>query len=337
MFFDRLLKLQTLKFRLLGSSSFTQLYSAERLPLRKFRKEGAMLSPLIAGLLAACGGGGGGVVPIRSGGDSPGPTERDDPDDIIREVIDASERVGSRADEAFTTFDVTGSDIAGAALYFDPNADGVLDEDEKTEANHLGTSEISGEVEVSNARLRELFGEDATEISIIADLEGAINRDTGEVYDEGDYQHTIISRDAIGSLKVLSVITTIFEELKETGLSEEEALETIFGEDTNVTEEDINDPDNYVALPAGVIVPDNSNLETQKVISFTAKVLVELVEQVEESNEIEDTDDGPEAVSKVAEYLENKVVTIDAKATTSADYVEVSPTDKDGQVVTDIV
>ena len=58
MFFDRLLKLQTLKFRLLGSTSFAQLYSAERLPLRKFRKEGAMLSPLIAGLLAACGGGG---------------------------------------------------------------------------------------------------------------------------------------------------------------------------------------------------------------------------------------------------------------------------------------
>lgn len=57
MFFDRLLKLQTLKFRLLGSTSFAQLYSAERLPLRKFRKEGAMLSPLIAGLLAACGGG----------------------------------------------------------------------------------------------------------------------------------------------------------------------------------------------------------------------------------------------------------------------------------------
>lgn len=70
MFFDRLLKLQTLKFRLLGSTSFAQLYSAERLPLRKFRKEGAMLSPLIAGLLAACGGGGGGVIPIGSGSGS---------------------------------------------------------------------------------------------------------------------------------------------------------------------------------------------------------------------------------------------------------------------------
>lgn len=67
MFFDRLLKLQSLKFRLLGSTSFAQLYSAERLPLHKFRKEGAMLSPLIAGLLGACGGGGGGVIKEQLG------------------------------------------------------------------------------------------------------------------------------------------------------------------------------------------------------------------------------------------------------------------------------
>ena len=81
MFFDRLLKLQSLKFRLLGGTSFAQLYSAERLPLHKFRKDGAMLSPLIAGLLAACGGGGGGVVPLTTiireddEGDGAGPQE----------------------------------------------------------------------------------------------------------------------------------------------------------------------------------------------------------------------------------------------------------------------
>lgn len=68
MFFDRLLKLTTLKTRLLSGTSFSQLYSAENLPLRKFRKEGAMLSPLIAGLLAACGGGGGGIIPIGGAG-----------------------------------------------------------------------------------------------------------------------------------------------------------------------------------------------------------------------------------------------------------------------------
>ena len=57
MFFDRLFNLTSLKARLLGGTSFTQLYSAERLPLHKFRREGATSTPLIAGLLAACGGG----------------------------------------------------------------------------------------------------------------------------------------------------------------------------------------------------------------------------------------------------------------------------------------
>ncbi len=59
MFFNHLLSLTTLKNRLLNATSFSQVYSQEKLPLKKFRKEGAMLSPLIAGLLAACGGGDG--------------------------------------------------------------------------------------------------------------------------------------------------------------------------------------------------------------------------------------------------------------------------------------
>ena len=67
MFFDRLFTLTSLKARLLGSSSFAQLYSAERLPLHKFRREGAMLSPWIAGLLAACGGGGNDVLRAANG------------------------------------------------------------------------------------------------------------------------------------------------------------------------------------------------------------------------------------------------------------------------------
>ena len=78
MFFDRFLTLMSLKSRLLNSTSFSQLYSRENLPLHKFRREGALLSPLIAGLLAACGGGGGGVVPI---GGRAGPTGGDGDDD----------------------------------------------------------------------------------------------------------------------------------------------------------------------------------------------------------------------------------------------------------------
>lgn len=51
MFFDRLFKLQSLKFHLLGSTSFVQ--NAQQFSPGKFRKEGAMLSPLIAELKAA--------------------------------------------------------------------------------------------------------------------------------------------------------------------------------------------------------------------------------------------------------------------------------------------
>lgn len=75
MFFDRLFKLQSLKFHLLGSTSFVQ--NAQQFSPGKFRKEGAMLSPLIAGLLAACGSGSSDytVLVLRDG---PGSTEGGD-------------------------------------------------------------------------------------------------------------------------------------------------------------------------------------------------------------------------------------------------------------------
>ena len=114
MFFDRLMTLISLKSRLLNSSSFSQLYTKELLPLSKFRKEGAMLSPLIAGSLAACGGGGG-VVPIGGGSRT-----------IRFEGGEGSD---------VTAFDATGSDIEGAVFYYDLNNDGILNNNEKTPAS----------------------------------------------------------------------------------------------------------------------------------------------------------------------------------------------------------
>lgn len=51
MFFDRLFNLTSLKALLLGGTSFTQLYSAERLPLHKFRREGAMCFMAMQGVI----------------------------------------------------------------------------------------------------------------------------------------------------------------------------------------------------------------------------------------------------------------------------------------------
>lgn len=249
MFFDCLFTLTPLKARLLGSSSFAQLYSAERLPLHKFRREGAMLSPLIAGLLAACGGGGGGPIPgprttetviIREDGDDdddgPGPTGGPEDDGVPT--------IGNndpRSPLATTTLASKASDIKGAVFYIDPNSDGVLDGTEKTEANRLGMSDDNGQARISNERLIKAFEDHGTDngklLSIVADLSGAVNVDTGEVYTDGSTQHTVISLTALGTLQVLSSITTIVEQLKENGLSESDALKAIFGKDTDITAE----------------------------------------------------------------------------------------------------
>lgn len=144
MFFDRLFTLVSLKSRLLNSTSFSQLYSGERLPLSKFRKEGAMLSPLIAGLLAACGGGGGGPIPgprvtetetiIRTReiekivpGDPPVTTgDDDDGDGVSGRDITIAVRKGL---------------VEGAEVYLDRNGNGEVDPGE-----HIGTTDSDGEV-----------------------------------------------------------------------------------------------------------------------------------------------------------------------------------------------
>ena len=124
MFFDRLFNLTSLKARLLGGTSFTQLYSAERLPLHKFRREGAMLTPLIAGLLAACGGGGGGVVPIGAT-TSGGGGDRDDDVTAGRDI----------------TITVSKGLVEGAQVYLDRNGNG------EAEASELiGTTDSQGKV-----------------------------------------------------------------------------------------------------------------------------------------------------------------------------------------------
>ena len=287
MFFDRLMTLISLKSRLLNSSSFSQLYTKERLPLSKFRKEGAMLSPLIAGLLAACGGGGGGVVPIGGGSRT-----------IRFEGPEGSD---------VTTFDATGSDIEGAVFYYDLNNDGILNDNEKTPGNRIGVSDENGEVEVDNEDLLAAFG-DADELGIIADLSEAVNRSTGEAYEEGDYQHTVIGREAVGTLQVLSSITTIFEKLTsgDDALSSEEALEAIFGEDTTITEEDLDNPLLYTTVPSAVgATPAGSQLEKQQTISVTAQVLADLIEN-------EDI-----GVEGTANLLANEELTIDTKSSST--------------------
>lgn len=169
MFFDRLMTLISLKSRLLNSSSFSQLYTKERLPLSKFRKEGAMLSPLIAGLLAACGGGGGGVVPIGGG-----------PRTIRFEGPEGSD---------VTTFDATGSDIEGAVFYYDLNNDGILNDNEKTPGNRIGVSDENGDEGYGG------LGNDKIYLGDGAQAWGGPGRDTFHISDRGGKVHDFSRAD----------------------------------------------------------------------------------------------------------------------------------------------
>ena len=73
MFFDIRSKQSALKAQLLGTTSFTQIDKQDRLNSGSLRRrELSTLTPLIAGLLAACGGGGGGGVFPVADGSSPG-------------------------------------------------------------------------------------------------------------------------------------------------------------------------------------------------------------------------------------------------------------------------
>ncbi len=218
MFFDRLLKLTTLKTRLLSGTSFSQLYSQEKLPLRKFRKEGAMLSPLIAGLLAACGGGGGGIIPI--GGAAP------------REGDGDGTGSGETPTSSFSFYVLDGA-IEGADVQV-LNADGTV--------AWRGTTNVEGRVDIPEEHAGK---------KVEVDLEGAFDLATGQKFEEGDeYEVTLPDSVVEQPVVVASPLTTAIERLKaedDTITTDQEAIDKIFDADSGITIDDLNNPDNYVA------------------------------------------------------------------------------------------
>ena len=216
MFYDRLLLITSLKSRLLSSSSFSQLYTSEKLPLRKFRREGLSLTPLIAGLLAACGGGTT-YVPI---GDLDPKTNNKNAGDGVGYVDDGA--------------------VEGAHVFIDNNNDGIFNSGDYD----LGYTDADGRVVIPEAY--RSTDEDGNYINteITVDLSGAIDLFTGEKFEPG--------RTYIGSLPagadetVISPISTIIDGLgAETPEEVAAVLAKIFGEDSGITVEDINDHDNY--------------------------------------------------------------------------------------------
>lgn len=250
MFFDRLFTLVSLKSRLLNSTSFSQLYSGERLPLSKFRKEGAMLSPLIAGLLAACGGGGGGPIP------GPRVTETET---IIRtreiEKIVPGDPVptgggdddGDGVSGRDITIAVRKGLVEGAEVYLDRNGDGEVDPGE-----HIGTTDSDGEVHYL------LKPEEEGKEFIVKFTENSFDLLRQEKVEDTTIEYVTEvpthRNDAVAS----PVVTTV-QKLKkiiaaeDAGLSADEvttkALEMVGL--VGITEDDLHNPANYVPPVAG--------------------------------------------------------------------------------------
>ena len=252
MFFDRLLKLQTLKFRLLGSTSFAQLYSAENLPLKKFRREGATLSPLIAGLLAACGGGGGGgVIPIGSGPTPQGGNNNDGAPSFSFYVLDGA--------------------IEGAAVK-------VLNEDGSVAWE--GTTNTDGRVDIP--------GEHAGK-KVEVELEGAFDLATGQKFEKGDeYEVTLPDSVAAQKTVVASPLTTVIDRLiKEDAdiATEADAIDKLFGENSGITIEDLHTPANYIAPTTPVTgATTSSPAHKREEISKAAVIVQKLLEEIAEAN-----------------------------------------------------
>lgn len=221
MFYDRLLKISSLKIRLLASTSFAPLHSFQKLPLAKLRREGLTLTPLIAGLLAACGGSTkyvpvGDVVLVPSG-DGSG---------------DGSDG-GSGGPFAASDFTVhvTDGTIEGAQVFIDNDGDGVLGLGDVD----LGVTDATGVVLVDGIYAGE---------EITVSLTGAVDLFTAEYFTQGVYT---LTSDPRGEDIVISPITFLVDQLmaNDPALSTQDAIDILFGEDSGIDYDDINDPDNY--------------------------------------------------------------------------------------------
>ncbi|MBL6761560.1 MAG: hypothetical protein ISQ19_02565 [PS1 clade bacterium] len=189
MFFDRLFKLQSLKFHLLGSTSFVQ--NAQQFSPGKFRKEGAMLSPLIAGLLAACGSGSSDytVLVLRDG---PGSTEGGD-----RELPPQPDFTVSVAD----------GPIWGARIYTD-------------DGEHVGTTDENGQAQI-------LIEHEGKVLSV--DLTGAFDTYTGEEFESGTY--TLDTSDLTVASPISTMIVELIKVEDNEITTAEEAIAAIFDND----------------------------------------------------------------------------------------------------------
>ncbi len=282
MFLDR----RFLQNKLLSSSSFTPLdtLNLNREKSLKLMSSPYTLSPILAVLLAACGGGGTVRVPVyltdpdnqnpRPDGPGEPPVRPDGPG------------VGPGGDGDFNAqpFDIFVADgiIEGARVYVDINGNGQIDEGDVL----IGTTDQTGAV-------RNIPGEYAGE-QILADVAGALDLFTGETIPDGIVYRAKVNefgRDDVVLSPISTAIADIVEALMaiEQQLIEEEATEQaflrLFGANSGVTEEHLNDPDSFILPTDAAPKPLQSPGGIREKIATAAIKLQLLMEETPETEE----------------------------------------------------
>ncbi|MGC6475269.1 MAG: hypothetical protein ACON41_01350 [Parvibaculales bacterium] len=204
-------------------------------PNRRRLKVELSVTPLLAGLLAACGDTK--YVPIGGGTTTP-PTPKPPTTPPGGGTINP------------LPFDVYVADgtIEGAGIYVD-DGDGVFD---KTKDTYIGKTDENGRIRL-----------DATHAGkkIFADISGAVDLFTGKIFEAnaGHYTTTASARgasDAVAS-PVTTAIAAMVAQLKAAdsnltdAQAEAKALELLFGDGTHITMAHVTNSDNYIMPAAG--------------------------------------------------------------------------------------
>ncbi len=217
---------------------------------RKYKlKAEVSITPLLAALLAACSDEN---VPI--GGTLDG--------------TNVTTPTGEIPAQSFYLYVLDGA-VEGALVYVDENANGQRDEDENEEP--IGITDENGRVFID--------AEDAGETFFI-DASGAFDLFTGESL-PSDTFYRAISDERGGSDVVASPISTIVQALRENdpAPTDAEILGIIFGANTQVDMDDLNNPDNFILPISDTEKPIDSPEAIAEEIASTSIQLQVLIEQ----------------------------------------------------------
>ncbi len=261
------------KIALLNSTSFSplnywqklldvaELLSASKQSKKRPRKyklkAEVSITPLLAALLAACSNEN---VPV---GDNVSNIDTT-PDTVTPTAL------------SFDLYVLDGA-IEGALVYVDENDNGAIDDNETP----IGTTDENGRVSIEAEYAGETFFIDAS---------GARDLFTGESL-PSDTFYRAISDERGGSDVVASPISTVIEALKDSDpeLTPEAILQIIFGANTQVEMDDLNNPDNFILSTDTTRKPTGSPEAIAEQIASTSIQLQVLIEQViEQEGDLDD-------------------------------------------------